>query len=334
MATRLGLSLVLLIGVNLTPARALAQGGDVDQVKNQFGLCRHRLRNLAAAVRERLDEAEAGAARVREQRRRLMDQTMAVSKADLACQEAKLKTQVAEVVVKEYEQGTVKQELETIEGNIAMSRAELKRAEDHLEESLKHVEVTKALLEQIGQMPKVTIGELMSEYYAGRNRKSAENEVEADKLRIDAARFRCEQAAVAKDVLVKYTKEIRSRQLRAEVEKARAEALAKEAELGLARDIEARIERHAQSIDNRALTPAEFAALDKFSALEKAWRAILARRGEIEKPDPAKRDELKKTLGDFAGALDETDRAWSSAREAGLDERDAATMTRVRRGPS
>ena len=105
----------------------------------------------------------------------------------------------------------------------------------------------------------------------------------------------------------------------------------KEAELSLAKDVEARLERVGKDIDNRALTPAEKSALSKFAALEPAWKAIIARRDEIEKLDASKRAELGRLVNDFSRALDESERAWSSAREARLDDRDAATMHRARR---
>ncbi|HEY2158947.1 MAG TPA: hypothetical protein VGH33_25175, partial [Isosphaeraceae bacterium] len=201
-------------------------------------------------------------------------------------------------------------------------------------EDQKHIEETRALVERIAPLPKETIGEIMSEYYAGQNKKQAENQVMADKLRIESAKFGLEQAEVSKEVFLKYARDRRLKELQAEVEKARADMLMKQAEHSLARDVEARIERDDRQIDARALTAAEGAALTKFSRLEPAWKAILARRDAIEKAAPAKRDELKRSLDDFANSLSEAQRAWSSAREAQLDERDAATMARARRDGS
>lgn len=334
MAARLGPSMIALtIGLSLvaTPP-SLAQGpaGGLDEVKNTFGLCRLQLRNLASAVRARLDDADDGWARGSEMRRRQFDQKMAVMKAQMAYDDAQFKFEVAEVAVTEYELGTSKQQLETIEYDITLARADLKRDEDRFEDAKVHVEETKTLIERLGQMPKVTIGDIMSEYYAGQNRKMAENQVQSARFSIDKAKFTLEQANVAKEVLLKYTKPKTLLGLRAEGKKAEADALAKKAELGLAKDVAARLERDARRIDDRALTPAEHAAMAKFAALETSWRAILARRGEIEKADPAKRDELKKLLGDFAKALNEADGAWSSAREARLDDRAAETMRRAR----
>jgi hypothetical protein len=130
-------------------------------------------------------------------------------------------------------------------------------------------------------------------------------------------------------VLLKFTKDKTLIELKAKVEESRADALMRQGEMEIARVAERRLASDIDHIDARALTPGERAALAKFAALEKSWRALLARRGEIEKGDPAKRDELKKLLDDFARALNEADGAWSSAREARLDDRDADTMRRA-----
>ena len=132
MATRLGSSIVLAICLASTsptsPARADDPAPDVGAIKNQLGLVRLRLRNLAAAVRGRLDEEDAGADRVEEHRLRVMDQKIATVKAEGAYQQAKLSAEVAKITMEAYEKGTVKRELETVEGDIAAAKAEQEQA--------------------------------------------------------------------------------------------------------------------------------------------------------------------------------------------------------------
>ncbi len=334
MATRLGPSIALMIGLALapSPARAQAAPDDLDAIRNGLGLCRVQLRNLAASVRARLDEADAVMVQTDEHRRRLMDQKMAVTNADMAYQEAKFAAEVAEVVVLEYEKGTMKQELETVEGDIALSKASLKNAEDRFERSQAHLKEIKDLVARIDGMPKERISDLMSEFYAVRERDSAEARVQADKFGVDKERLGIEQAETKKHVLLKYQGPKRLKELGAEVEKAKSVALARKAEWELAKGAEAQAELNALVIDDRALTPAEWAALAKFGALEPAWKGIIARRDAIEKADPAKRAEMRRMVDDFAKSLDEADRAWSSAREARLDDRDAALMRHFRSG--
>jgi hypothetical protein len=163
--------------------------------------------------------------------------------------------------------------------------------------------------------------------------ESAGNQVAIARFEADRVRIEIEQAEAKKNSLVKYTIPIGLKQRQAAVELARSKAMMLKAEWSLANDVVARLEREADRIDADAPTRAEHAALDKFTALEKPWKAILARRADIAKADPAARDELGKLLGDFGRSLDEAERAWSSAREARLDDRATATMTRVRRGP-
>lgn len=333
MATRLGSSVVLAVGLSLTgpaaPARAQAAAGEVDEVKNQFGLARLRLRNLAAFVRARLDEVDEAAARVDENRRRVSDRKIAVAKAESDFQQAKLNVALAEAAVVQYEQGTLKHELETAEGNIAVAKAELKRAEDRLEGDTARIEGAKSLIDKIATMPRSSVMDVWGEHAIRQNAESVQYQRISDKFGVDAAKFKVEQAMTARLVLREYTKEIRIRELRAAVEKAKSEMLAKRAEMELERDKLAKLEnplRLDRSDHDPAPTSLEWSALDKFGALEPAWKAIIARREDIEAADPAKRAEMKRLLDDFAKALDAADRAWSSAREAQLDDRDAATM--------
>lgn len=130
------------------------------------------------------------------------DRKGAAAQAEAAYEQARLTREVAEVAVNEYEQGTFKQSLETVQGDVAMARAELKRAEDNYERAQK----------MIRNNP------LNADGVAGAN---------ANKFTVDKARFSLETAETNKDVLVKYTKEKRLRELRAEVEKARTDEMAK-----------------------------------------------------------------------------------------------------------
>ncbi len=137
--------------------------------------------------------------------------------------------------------------------------------------------------------------------------ESAGKQVALARLDADKVRYEIEQAEARKNILVKYTIPIRLKERRAAAELARSKAMMKKAEWSLANDVVARLEREATHFDALALTPAEHAAMDRFAALEKPWRAILARRDAIGKADPATRDELGKLLGDFAKALGEAE---------------------------
>jgi len=135
------------------------------------------------------------------------DQKITVRQAEASYDQAKLTREVAEVAVAEYEQGTFRQSLQTIQGDIAMAEADLKRAEDRLGWSRKMRE----------------------------KRFVSEAQVTADRFGHEKARFVLEQARTSKDVLLKYTKEKTLKELRAEVEKARSDEMAKKRTLDLER---------------------------------------------------------------------------------------------------
>ena len=134
-------------------------------------------------------------------------QRITVRQAEAFYEQARLTREVAEVGVTEYEQGTFRQSMETIEGDIAMAKADLKRAEDRFEWATRM-----------------------------RERKFIpEQRVIPEKLNREKARFTLEQAETSKAVLLKYTREKTLKELRSEVEKARADELAKRQALDVER---------------------------------------------------------------------------------------------------
>ncbi|HEY2156154.1 MAG TPA: efflux RND transporter periplasmic adaptor subunit [Isosphaeraceae bacterium] len=153
----------------------------------------------------------------------LKNQKITTAQAEASYQQAQLTRQVAEVAVKEYVEGTFKQNLETIQGNIAMAKAELKRAEDRYEWTCKMVE---------------------KKYASPASQTS-------DKFALEKAKFTLEQSQTSYDVLLKYTKDKTIKELSAEVEKARSDELAKQATLSLERDKEAKL---VKQIKNCILT--------------------------------------------------------------------------------
>jgi HlyD family secretion protein len=134
-------------------------------------------------------------------------QRINVRQAEASYEQARLTREVAEVAVTEYQQGTFKQSLETIQGDLARALADLKRAEDRLEWSKRMRE--KALISPA--------------------------QLTSDRLDHEKARFALEQAETSKVVLLKYTKDKTVKELRSEVEKARADELAKKLTLDVER---------------------------------------------------------------------------------------------------
>ncbi len=149
----------------------------------------------------------------------LKNQQITTQQATASFEQAKLTREVAEVAVTEYEQGTFKQTKETIQGDIAMAKAELKRAEDRYEWTSK----------------------MRDKGYVSEAQKTS------DKFNLDKAKFTLEQSQTSMSVLLKYTRDKTLKELRAEVEKAKSDELAKKATLELEKDKEAKLEKQIKN---------------------------------------------------------------------------------------
>jgi hypothetical protein len=120
-------------------------------------------------------------------------------KAEAAYRNATLERELAEIAMVEYQEGIFKQDLATVDGEIKLAESNVKRSEDRLAWARRMF--TKGYLPKSGLV-------------------SAEQALKK-------ARFALEQAQSKWKVLVQYTKAKTIKELKSEVEKARAEELAK-----------------------------------------------------------------------------------------------------------
>jgi multidrug resistance efflux pump len=148
----------------------------------------------------------------------LKNQRIATLGAEAAYQQSKLTREVAEIAVTEYVEGVYKQEKETAQGEIALAKSELKRAEDRLEWS----------------------NRMLDKGYVSK----AQNV--ADKVGLEQKKFALEQAQTKLDVLEKYTKEKTIKELKSEVEKTKSDELAKKQTYQLEQDKEAKLVRQIE----------------------------------------------------------------------------------------
>jgi HlyD family secretion protein len=149
----------------------------------------------------------------------LKNQQITTKQAEASYAQAKLTREVAEVAVKEYEEGTYKQQFETVMGDIALAEAELSRADDRLKWTTQMVE---------------------KKYVSSAQQVS-------DELALKKAKFTLEQHNTSKKVLELYTREKTTKELKAEVEKARSDELAKKATFELEEDKEKKLERQIKN---------------------------------------------------------------------------------------
>jgi RND family efflux transporter MFP subunit len=141
---------------------------------------------------------ELDSANLRDQ---LVNQEIATKRAEADLEQAKKTLEVAEIAVKEYVEGTFPQDEQSAEGQIKLAEADLIRAQDRLEWSDRML--------AIGYV--------------------TQTQNQADKLALQKAQFTLRENQTKLEVLRKYTREKQIKELKANVEKARSDELAKKA---------------------------------------------------------------------------------------------------------
>jgi HlyD family secretion protein len=132
-------------------------------------------------------------------RPRIIDQHIVAQQAEASYKQAKLVREVAEFALKEYVEGIYKQDKATYEGQIALAKSDQQRAIDRLKWST-----------EMRKKGKLSITSNI-----------------ADELTKQQADFDLEQAQTQLVVLEKYTKEKQIKMLKSDVERAKADELAK-----------------------------------------------------------------------------------------------------------
>jgi RND family efflux transporter MFP subunit len=154
----------------------------------------------------------------------LTTQKIATQQAEASYKQSKLTREVAEVAVVEYVEGVFKQEKSTADGDIALAKSDLERAIDRLNWSKK----------------------MFDKGYVSKAQNIA------DQLSMDRAKFELEKTQTSLSVLMQYTKDKTIKELRSDVEKAKADELSKEATYSLEKTKEAKLERQIKACILRA----------------------------------------------------------------------------------
>ncbi len=143
----------------------------------------------------------------------LTNQRIATQGAEASFQNAKLTREVAEIAVKEYEEGIFLQDKATCEGEIKLAESDLARSSDRVDWATRMYE----------------------KGYVSKAAKVSEE------LNFQKTKFALEQAQSKLHVLLDYTKGKTIKELRSEVEKARSDELAKEQTFQLEKTKEAKL---------------------------------------------------------------------------------------------
>lgn len=157
----------------------------------------------------------------------LTNQKIATQGAEASFQNAKLTREVAEIAVKEYEEGIFLQDEATCKGEIKLAESDLARSADRVDWA----------------------NRMYEKGYVSKAQKISEE------LNFQKAKFALEQAQSKLHVLLDYTKGKTIKELRSEVEKARSDELAKEQTFQLERTKEVKLEK--QIINCKLFAPGD-----------------------------------------------------------------------------
>jgi hypothetical protein len=146
-----------------------------------------------------------------------VNQQLTAMSASAAYETSKLTREVAEIAVKEYEEGIFLQDLQTAQGELKLSEFDASRAVDE-------IEIAKQRLAAIKKASKGSAGDLVNQYSFEDAVSDAERREPRARLALAAARAKLEK-------LEKYTRPRRLNELRAEVEQARAGELLKQSQM-------------------------------------------------------------------------------------------------------
>ncbi len=149
----------------------------------------------------------------------LTNQKIATQGAEASFQNAKLTREVAEIAVKEYEEGIFLQDKATCEGEIKLAQSDLARSADRVDWA----------------------NRMYEKGYVSKAQKISEE------LNFQKAKFALEQAESKLHVLLDYTKGKTIKELRSEVEKARSDELAKEQTYSLEKTKEAKLVKQIEN---------------------------------------------------------------------------------------
>lgn len=149
----------------------------------------------------------------------LGNQEIGISRAQAALENAKLTREVAELAVTEYLEGTFKQQVGALSGEIALAQTSSKRADERLE-------WTQRMIDK-GYLINVSLP--------------------AARLNAQTAKYALEQAQTKKVVLEKYTKEKTTKVLKSQVEKGRADEQARDDALRLEQAKAEKLRRQIES---------------------------------------------------------------------------------------
>jgi uncharacterized protein YigA (DUF484 family) len=203
-----------------------------------------------------------------------LNQSITTESAKANFDNVRLNREVAEIGVTEYAEGIFVQDKAVLEGEAKLAESDLNRARDS-------IDVIKDRLAQIKKASKGSTSDLSHEFGYEDALAQAQN-------RLPRAEMAFKQAQTKLKTLVEYTKPLRLKELGSEVEKARADELAKKAEWEVQ---QAKLKKLNEAIKAENLRSPEQNAVD---LLARQARASLERAISIEGQIQTKLEQLTK----------------------------------------
>ena len=293
-------SFALLLGAVaiILPERPLRAGGADDRERSTSDFARQTQRamkdldhRLSGLVRRVLDEPNSP----RKLREQLMDLRFAAKRAEAAYLNAKFAREIAEIAVFEYKQGTFPKDLQVAEGKIAQAKCEMELSQA----KAKRVQEAWDMISKMNNFKSAS--DLAAVLQVGEIHSLARREALVSK-------FVLEQAESEKEVLVKYTRDKRTKELEADAKKAHAEELSKQAAWELQK---AKVE--AMERDLRSPWPTSdqgkrlLALIDQAVPLEQEAHERLDSLAKADKPEASLQKELARQTNNLESILDEAE---------------------------
>ncbi len=212
--------------------------------------------------------------------------------------------EIAEIGVIEYEAGLFKQDEATATG-------ELKLAESDLSRSKNMLEIDKERLAQIKKLSSGSGYDLYTQF-------SYEDRVASAERRESVARIAIDKAQAKLDILVKFIKPQRVKELQAAVENARADELAKKGQWELEKVEVAKWQEHADKARNALESDPVQPLLNRaISSIEEIKTKIDLAAKEPEPAEPL-RQEVSALLAKLEAIIEQAREAETTARWATL----------------
>ena len=306
---------VLALGLVAGPPRVLRAGAPPQAAAQYQPVVTVDPFGVIAASRDRLNQLQdeilglgalalASLDAVNRARVQALNQSITVLSAAANFENAKLTREVAEIAVAEYEEGIFKQDQATAMGELKLAEVEVARSADS-------IEFTKSQLNQIMRVSKGSAEDLALEF-------SFEDNVVRAGLRESSARRALEKAKSKLDLLQKYIRPRRVRELKSEIEKARSDELAKQAQWERGKSELKKLQEATKPPARDTREQRVLTLLDRAVPIAEQLKTRLDEAEQDRNPGEQLRKEISDTLGQLRALVERAHREDSAAKWAKL----------------